>query len=197
MQLLQHAAFHGAGTAAQVVKILAGEVAQGSVEGLVLDSVQQGVLARVTPADGQVAIVQGRDQFADLRGLHLQVGWQGDDELSLGMFKTGGECRGLAEPARHFDDGESFALIDECLKGLLHRREITVQDEDEFMALVDGGEGLAVGRINGADVVMALRDGNDYREAGRLDILIVIHVRLLPCLSTWKVLLSCSRPSDR
>jgi hypothetical protein len=69
--------------------------------------------ARPAPRRGEVAVVERRDQLADLGALDLVVGGQRHDELARGVLEAGHQRRGFAELPGQADDGDAVSVVDE------------------------------------------------------------------------------------
>ena len=162
LDLLQHAAVAGAGAAAEVAELEAGNGTEQAVESRAPHPLEGAAGPRPATGDCEVAVGECSDQVRQLVGLDLEVRRQGDDDLPGRLLEARHERSRLAERPREADHREACALGREPLESGDEPLARTVEDEDDFIAAADRIETATVLAVQRGGIRTAAADRNDH-----------------------------------
>src|ERR1700733_13828879 len=161
---LQHAPLHGTSPAAEVVETLATRGDQ-PVKRITPHHLEAAADPRPAASDGEIRLIQGLHQFADLSTLDLVVCGPISYPAPGRPLKPRHERGGLTKALGKADDDEIIAARQQTLQRRSHLRPRPIKYHDELVPRIESVEaGLVLEIERGYVARMAIAHGHDHRQ---------------------------------
>src|SRR5262249_39663209 len=159
----------------EIVEPHAGEPARHPVEESGRPGLGARILTILLPAGYEVdAILEAAEELGDLRRIVLKIGVQGHDDVALGLAKSDGEGRGLAEVSPELEPSDPRIFDGELLDQLEGAVAAPVVDEEDLIRTTEAFERLGQLAVEDTQAFHLVEDRQDHRD---LDLL---HLGVLP-----------------